>query len=160
MRIGYPICLILMVSSMPVYRSCASTHGMSNRMGDLSVFGFMQRTNQGLHRDMDSSNCWRLSENLWTICKCKRKNVSLSSSTVWKSLYRQQYYQTYFYRLAIVWALLHSFLNGKGVAGDSTDTWNLSTICVDLFLFPSRNVGISAFRFEVNGASDSTGIWD
>lgn len=69
-RIGQPICLILIVSNMPVYRSCERTHGMSNFIGDLSVLGLIQRTNHGLQRDIDSKSWCKLSENLWEKIVC------------------------------------------------------------------------------------------
>lgn len=60
---GYPDCRILMVSNMPAFLNCSITTGMSNLMGVLSLFGLRQRTNHGLHLDIFSRSCCKLSLN-------------------------------------------------------------------------------------------------
>lgn len=62
--IGYPACLIFMVSSIPKNLNCSKTTGISNFIGALSLFGFIHLTNQGLHFDIESKRLWRESENL------------------------------------------------------------------------------------------------
>ena len=56
--------LILIVSSIPEYRSCSSTTGMSNFIGHLSLFGFRHRMKNGLQLAMEPRRACRESWNL------------------------------------------------------------------------------------------------